>query len=292
MVVTLRVTALSNRMTDIFSPLQCAQCGESFPENIIPNSCDKCGSTSYKNATTSLALRVSIGNSYAINHIKSAALFARNSWALEEEYSKDTSGLRFYSDNEAFVTSAVFHSVAFLEATINELFASVAEGGYKEFNDVYGEATSKQIQQLWDIRSSRMAATIEKYEIILILCNKAQFDKGHRPYQNVDLLIALRNHLIHAEPESHTLFTIGDIPPTKSLRKKLMEGLRNKFPENRLTTNLGNPFFPYKCLGHGCAEWSVISSLAFADEFFQKLGLPGFHAQMGDTLATRWTEAR
>lgn len=278
-------------MADIFSPLFCSVCEEAFSQNQIPNACPKCGSSSFRNPSSPVALRVGMTNSYALTHLRAAALYSRNSGALEGEFaSRLWGGLRFQPDNEAFVISSIFHSVAFLEATINEFFAKVANGSYSEFNDVYDDVTVKRIEQLWRIDIPRTATftTLKKYDIALILCKRDPFESGREPQQNAHLLVTLRNYLIHAEPEIHTLFTVGDIDQTKNVKAVLSEGLKNKFPENKFMENLGNPFFPYKCLGHGCAAWAVKSSISFSDEFFSRLGLKSFYADLGEELATEW----
>lgn len=118
-------------MNDLFSPLACASCGHSFPENVIPNSCPECGSTAYKNEKSSLSVRLSMSNSYSLSHITSAALHTRNSGALEDEYAGDICGISYLSDNEAFVTAAIFHAVAFLETTINEEFYDMPPSNFE-----------------------------------------------------------------------------------------------------------------------------------------------------------------
>jgi hypothetical protein len=62
--------------------------------------------------------------------------------------------------------------------------------------------------------------------------------------------------------------------------------LRKKFATNPLAAkNL--PFFPDKCLGHGCAEWAIVNSIIFTDEFFRRLELPVPYEGIRDELATR-----
>jgi hypothetical protein len=62
--------------------------------------------------------------------------------------------------------------------------------------------------------------------------------------------------------------------------------LRKKFATNPLAAK-NVPFFPDKCLGHGCAEWAIVNSIIFVDEFFRRLGLPVPYEGIRDELATR-----
>lgn len=36
-------------------------------------------------------------------------------------------------------------------------------------------------------------------------------------------------------------------------------------------TGKGNPFFPDRCLSHGCAVWAWNAALSFCDEFFDRV---------------------
>ena len=104
---------------------------------------------------------------------------------------------------------------------------------------------------------------LKKYQFALKFAQQPIFIKNEPPYKDVGLLIRLRNELVHYKPETLGGTDIHD----------LQGELETKFPINALMANSGNPFFPDKCLGYGCAKWALISSKTFADEFFNKLGL-------------------
>jgi hypothetical protein len=48
------------------------------------------------------------------------------------------------------------------------------------------------------------------------------------------------------------------------------KALHGKFTLNPIP-GPGNPFYPDRCLGQGCAAWAVSSSVAFANEVFRRL---------------------
>ena len=56
-------------------------------------------------------------------------------------------------------------------------------------------------------------------------------------------------------------------------RKKIEAQLRKQFPDNVLMNGSGNPYYPDKCLGAGCATWAVASATAFADLVFESLNI-------------------
>ena len=49
--------------------------------------------------------------------------------------------------------------------------------------------------------------------------------------------------------------------------------LRGKFDDNRLMDGSGNSWWPDKCLGWGCTDWSMRAVTALADEVVDKVGL-------------------
>ena len=101
------------------------------------------------------------------------------------------------------------------------------------------------------------------------------FDAGSEPLQSAALTIKLRNLLIHFKPET---ISVINAP-------KLESQLVNKFPQNSLMAGSGNPFFPDKCLGAGCVNWTVQSAKGFADETFRRLALEPNYQRV------RWDDA-
>jgi hypothetical protein len=276
------------------SGLVCSSCGFAFPPGYTEIPCPKCRGTAFRpsadseGAAGSVAIRIGIHSSYALDHIKAAARFARMSAAIENAYDGDQLNSFWNTDrdgNRAYVVASIFAATAFLETTINELFAD-AVAGYESEIRKHDPECATLLARMWQLEIPRTATypILKKYQVALALAKKELFDAGTSIYQDVYLLTTLRNYLIHAEPEDITLFTIGDIEPHKSTSRKLSEGLKGKFPINRLMENFGNPFFPAKCLGHGCAKWGVESCVKFTDEFFSRLGLKAPYDAFRDTL--------
>jgi len=92
-------------------------------------------------------------------------------------------------------------------------------------------------------------------------------DKGAAPWQPTAILIQLRNALIHYEPE-----WLSTHVNTEDEAHKLTKMLRGRFTPNPLT-GAGDPYYPNKVLGHGCAEWAVRTSTEFVDAFARHLGI-------------------
>ena len=95
------------------------------------------------------------------------------------------------------------------------------------------------------------------------------------------LLTQLRNDLIHFEPE----WVEHATEENDEGLSKLAQGLKGRFAINPLT-GAGNPFYPAKCLGHGCVQWAVQSSIQFTDDFYNRLGMKIRYEHVRDRLGT------
>jgi hypothetical protein len=200
--------------------------------------------------------------------IQGAAMSARSAARIEEE-KRDDSSPRFDPEHRAYVMSAVVMAVSFLEATINELFAQAADGRLKGLN---ADAT-RRLSGCWGLEGFQTLSLLEKFNAAVLLTGNVPFTKGALPYQDVQLLVRLRNALVHYRPEWMTAASEADATVE---RRRLEKSLKGKFPINPLIAK-GNPFWPDKCLGYGCAKWAVESAVKFADEFFSRMGLPSPH---------------
>jgi len=93
--------------------------------------------------------------------------------------------------------------------------------------------------------------------------SKPKLDRGKAPYQDVKILIDLRNALTHFKPEWEN---------EADEHKKISDKLGGKFT--------GGPFlktdpllFPRRWACHGCTAWVVLSAMEFAREFEKLSGL-------------------
>jgi hypothetical protein len=234
-----------------------------------------------------LSATVLIRTYFSRHHILGAAHFARQSAHLEASHASGTPFDHVVFEHRGYVIGAVLSSTAFLEAAINEVFADAADQRDNEVKKRLPEDTVRLLADMWRLgvpRTSRYKV-LEKYQIALTLARHPKLAEGRQPYQDTALLVDLRNALTHAEPETsvHSTPAIG---PAAALHK-FEKQLRTKFPESALFAPGGNAYFPDKCLGHGCAEWSVTTALAFADDFFKRTGLSRPLEGYRDRLGTR-----
>jgi hypothetical protein len=224
---------------------------------------------------------------FSVRYIEAAALLCRLGYAIETDYWDSGSipaGARLR--HEAFMLNSVLSSVAFLEATINELYADAADDA-SLFADEEHTQLLHRIRERWaNEKNFDRAPLLTKYQKILHIAGTAPFTEGDQAFDNVRDLIEIRNHLMHYRREWVEVQENGAACGGETTAEKFARALRRKFAMNPFAPkNL--PFFPDQCLGHGCAEWAVVNSLIFADAFFRKLGLPAPYEGVREELLTR-----
>lgn len=225
---------------------------------------------------------------FSVRYIQSAALLCRLGFLIELEHrSADVVPADILLRHEAFILNSVLSSVVFLESTINELYADAADEAYF-FADEQHEALLREISEKWmNEKNFDRSPMLTKYQKILTIAGKPPFDERDQAFANVRDLIEIRNYLLHYKRE---WVVIGEgqksDPGEETTGAKFEKSLRKKFATNPLA-HKNQPFFPDKCLGHGCAEWAVVNSLIFTDEFFRRLDLPAPYEGVRGEMATR-----
>jgi len=225
---------------------------------------------------------------FSVRYIQSAALLCRLGYRIEKDFLE--SGTISEEDrlsHEVFILNSILSSVAFLESTINELYADAADDAYF-FTDKKNEVLLQTIGEKWrNEKNFDRAPLVNKYLKILMIADKPGFDDNNPVFSDIRSLIEIRNSLMHYKRE-WIVVQKGEISLDfeETHGEKLERMLRNKFPGNPLAQK-NRPFFPDTCFGHGCAEWAVGNSLAFTDEFFRKLELPAPYDGIKNELATK-----
>jgi hypothetical protein len=225
---------------------------------------------------------------FSVRYIQSAALLCRLGFAIEQEYrDADTIPAEIQLRHEAFILNSVLSTVSFLESTINELYADVMDEAYN-FPDENHEALLRTIADRWkNDKNFDRAPVLTRYQKILAIAGKSSFDEGDQAFANVRDIIGIRNYLMHYKREWMIIGerrTRGAGEDTAVV--KFERNLRKKFATNPLAPK-HYPFFPDQCLGHGCAEWAVVNSLIFTDEFFRRLDLLVPYEGVRGEMATR-----
>jgi hypothetical protein len=197
-------------------------------------------------------------------YLWTAKYFTSKADEIEQNHTKADDKVR--NEHRAYVVGAIFSAVAFLEAAINELFKDLAEDEESCYKELIAKEARGAIRILWELTEGRNRypfTILDKCQLILTSCGKDAFHTGKPPYQDADLVIALRNALTHYKPESYG----------GKKQHKFLKQFKGKFGENKLMAGCESSYFPEKCLGSGCADWVVKSATKLADEFFRRLGV-------------------
>jgi len=202
---------------------------------------------------------------FANSHLEAAYHFRDKAQEIEDAHS----GLPTYNPiHRGYVVNAVFSAFAFVEASINEVLADAAEVEDSTRLSSLDSAVVGSLAELWRIGGEKFD-TLVKYQLALLAAKQPMFDRSRLPYQDVELLKQLRNLVVHAKPETSEI----------GIEHKLLKKFRNKFPPSKLAHGNTNPYFPDHCLGAGCAAWAVQAALAFADEFYKRIGVATYYSR-------------
>lgn len=204
--------------------------------------------------------RVRMRAYFSTYHLWASQEFANRSLSIEAAHSGRA---RFDMEHRALVMALVTESGAFLESLVNELFQDCAE----HHNPYVAGLSTQAIDALrtqwtdWHSKGRTTLPTLKKFDAAVFCCGLPPMNHGIAPVQNASEVLRLRNALMHSTPE----WVAAD-------ESHAFDNLKSKFPINALMQGAGNAYFPDKCLGAGCAIWSMTSARSFADHFHALLG--------------------
>lgn len=191
-------------------------------------------------------------SAFAIQHLMAAARFSRQCGDIQKRHMGQPLG-GFFDEQIACVSATVMLCIASLESNINEylsepakLFLEISLNKANEFIDLIGNLS-----------------ILDKYERVLSFKECEDFDRGSSPFQDVDILIKLRNEFVHFHPEWHD---------KQERHDKLGKKLLYKFELSPFIEE-SSVLFPQRIISHGCTKWAVTSSIEFIEDFDKKIGV-------------------
>jgi hypothetical protein len=189
-------------------------------------------------------------------------------------------GLTWSTDDQrehrSCAIASILSSVTFLEASINELFASASHPNL-EVGGNLAAAERNRLAGAADLTSNNRL--LDRFQLALYLLNSEAFDAGnHQSYQDAKILVSLRNELVHYKPR------FREVTSEFSDSAKWAKALFQKHFSLNPFTGSGNAFFPDKCLGYGCTVWAWNAALSFADEFYARVGVRPAYDTMRSSL--------
>jgi hypothetical protein len=209
-------------------------------------------------ARASVSASARVKHNFSKQHLRAAILFADDAQKSEAMTKQPDEEHR--SRHRACVTAAILSAVAFLEASINELYLSAIDQDRTNL-PTFDHRLFQLFGQDW--RDVEKYPILQKYQTALLLAGKDRFNQGGPPYQDADNLIRLRDSLVHYKPEWDD---------EAGQHQNLENRLRRKFTLSPYAET-GSLWFPHQCLGAGCAQWSAVTARDFSDEFCDRLGI-------------------
>jgi len=209
-----------------------------------------------------VTVKTALKHNFSKQHLKAAAYFAKRAAEIEAEATLTTSlSEETRSQHRAYVTGAIFSAVAALESSINELYLEARDNNPHTLK----ELDSKKVASLAAIwPQTKGHSTLHKYQKALLTIGASKFNGKQSPWRDTESLIKLRDALVHYKPEWDNELDI---------HKEIEIHLRNKFNEC-VFVDSNSLWFPHKCLGSGCAKWSVDTITVFMHEFCQRAQIP------------------
>jgi hypothetical protein len=207
---------------------------------------------------------------FSIHLLTGAALFARAAAAQEKAYDGNFREPLCF-DHRAHVLGAIIMAASALEAAINEFHSDAGEADGARIA-VLTPAERSLLADMWERgipRTSRYPI-LDKFDIALALLRKGGLDRSHNTYRDVKHVVELRNEFVHYEPSWQTHDAM--VAPSGADPHRFEKALRGRFPDNPITGD-GNPYYPDKLLGHGCASWAVQAVTSFLDRFYGVVGV-------------------
>jgi hypothetical protein len=209
------------------------------------------------------AVSVATRHYLSSEHLWSARHNAQRCRQLEDELAgkKD-----FDIEHRTSAMTSILAAVAFLEALVNETFQDAADT--RHVSDRVSPLTDQcraLMSEFWQAtKNGERYRLLEKYQMALLFAQEERFDTGANPYQDASDLVFLRNKLVHFRPAWQEWGKPDEVE----------NRLKSKFDPSAFLSGTGNPWFPDKAIGAGCAEWACTSSRSFADAWTERLGIP------------------
>jgi len=195
--------------------------------------------------------------SFTTQFLVGSAMFARHARKIEDTTQSVTEEIQ--ADHRAFVVSAIMQSVAAIEAEISEII--IHGPGHQLGSNGIDKDARDFLLPLANVLDD--CSSLERYELVLHLLQKSSIDRGAEPFQSADILVRLRNALIHYKS------VWGKELESKKLIKQLKQ-LRFEAPP---FISKSSNFFPHKILCSSCASWSVTTAKEFINRFYVHLNI-------------------
>lgn len=210
-------------------------------------------------------------------HLQNAELFRDKASTIEAVFGDDDAPpapKRKRADHKAYCFNAIISTISFLDATANQFVDDLEEDSTKieQGNDpLFYPDINQQFRD--DIVTApnrenrfRKASPPIKFNVLLDIIGKDEFDRDSSPMEPVLALNRLRQELTHYSPE----WVKGGPKDHTENEYGFEKDLQDRFDLNPLMAP-GNAFFPDQCMSYGCTRWAVRHARALVTHFGRRI---------------------
>lgn len=209
---------------------------------------------------------ISLQTYFSIQHVQAASYFAHRASRMEKR-SAGSFDPRLQVAVVGYAASALFTTVAFLEALAAELYADAVKPDGGHLSALDPKALSS-IAELAKAGSVEKAPVMSRFDRLLTAAGLQPVSRGCDPGQAVAIAIRLRNELVHYKAEFFDMGTAGMVRAGSFFESSLPQQIRGRFKSRHCSGGAAD-----RWLGAGCAKWAFSSAVAYTDQVFARLGV-------------------
>jgi hypothetical protein len=165
-----------------------------------------------------------------------------------------------HTEHRSLVVAAIMQATAAIETELSEI---VMHGPGCHLGSGATDTAARDFLSALEPLIDKQSGVLNRWQTLLYLLKRPAFDKGAQPYQGADLLVSLRNELVHHKSQW------GGALTRNALIHRLME---KRFAVPNWVLSEHNDF-PFRILVADCAEWASRTSAAFIDHAYEMLGV-------------------
>ncbi len=214
--------------------------------------------TAMAEVTATVTAEADARYSFTAQFLCASAIFARRCAEIERAH-PDNPDEPTRTEHRGLVTASIMQCAAAVEAESAEL--TMHGPGSHLGSDRMDTKARDFLAPLAEFIDRQNALT--RYKIILHILSKPPLAEDKQPWQDMAVLVDLRNELIHYKSKWGKEMD----------RKKLFTTLKHLRLAKPPFVNPNANFFPHQFLGAACAAWAVTTAVTFLNEFYDRLGI-------------------
>ena len=163
-------------------------------------------------------------------------------------------------EHKGLITSVLMQSVAAAETAI---YTVIKNGPGHHLGSNEGNQQVRSFLNKFENVLERLPV-LEKYQTVLNLLSKPAFDPSKNPHQAMQLVVGIRNELIHFKP-------VG-VYPFQEDSEKMLRRLKNLNLKHSPFPGAKSIYFPNACLSSELGHWALKSTVQYMDCFYESIG--------------------